>query len=91
VARNTLFLVGASLERAYKLSKLYGPYVVQIKEVQNPVIGTLTVITAHPQHRQFFTIVTNLYSSLIEEYGFTITQNPEKVFFLRFLNDRQSI
>lgn len=75
MAQNTLLLVGTDLLRAEKLSHLYGVHTVQVKEVSNSVVGTLVVITARPQHREFFDLLTCLYEALICEYGFRITQN----------------
>lgn len=85
------FVIGTNLDRAQKLAGLYGKYAVQIKEVQSPVLGCIVLISARPEHRQFFMIITNMFSSLIEEYGFTITQNPRTELFQLFLKERQSI
>lgn len=85
VAYNVLCVVGEDRARADKLTQLYGSYAVQVKEVKSPVICTLIILRPRPQHQEYFELLTKLYSALIEEYGFRITQNPSVETFRRFL------
>lgn len=85
MAKNSLFLIGRDILRAEKLARLYGIHTVQIKEIQSSVIGSLVVITAHPRHLQFFTLVTSLYEALICEYGFRISRDLQTETFRMFI------